>query len=159
MTRDFSVEGFITNLISLSMQNSVLSDSALEWIGNKVEKAAKEKIGEYQETAGSFVAWAELADSTKQDRERQGYPDNEPLLRDGELRDSIEHTVLFQEVQIGSNRPIAEYQELGTEHIPPRSFLGGAAFEETPDIINKLGPVLESFLTGDGVFNGKLKIE
>jgi phage gpG-like protein len=98
---------------------------ALERAARMIEHRAKEKIGEYQEQAGPFIAWAELAESTKADRARQGYPDDEPLLRTGELRDSIEHFVADGEAHIGSNNDIAVYQELGTEHIPPRSFLGG----------------------------------
>ena len=53
----------------------------------------------------------------------------EPLLRTGGLRDSISTHVEGAEATVGSVSPIALYQEQGTEHIPPRPFLGPAAFE------------------------------
>jgi hypothetical protein len=70
--------------------------------------------------------WPQLAESTQRERERLGFAANEPLLRTGDLRESIEYTVLPREaaVEIGSNDKIAVYQELGTSRIPPRSFLG-----------------------------------
>lgn len=103
--------------------------TALEKAAVLVEKRAKDKIGEYQDAVGPFAKWAELADSTKIDRVRKGFPENEPLLRTGAMRDSIEHTVADHEAHIGSNNDIALYQELGTSRIPPRSFLGGAMAE------------------------------
>src|SRR4051794_31194046 len=112
---------------------------ALEQCGEIVEKAAKAKIGKYQQGAGPFAAWAPLAESTKEDRARLGYPEDEPLLREGTLRDSIEHKVVFPEAHIGSNSEIAVYQELGTKTIPPRSFLGTAVVEETPKLIEVIG--------------------
>jgi len=61
------------------------------------------------------------------------YPVPAPLLRTGEMRDSIEIDAPHHEapgVVVGyvfSNNPIARYQEMGTEHIPPRPFLSTAA--------------------------------
>src|SRR5690348_3170601 len=93
--------------------------AALEKAAVEVEKRAKDKIGEYQDAVGPFEKWRELADSTKADRVRKGFPENEPLLRTGEMRDSIEHKVADHEAHIGSDNSIALYQELGTSRIPP----------------------------------------
>ena len=120
--------------------------------------AAKEKIGEYQDEAGPFVAWAELAESTKADRTRQGFPEDEPLLRTGEMRDSIEHQVEVPVAQVGSNSDIAVYQELGTQHIPPRSFLGGAAVEKLDDIMKIVGEHAVAALVGEKVHEGRMLI-
>jgi HK97 gp10 family phage protein len=136
-----------------------LNHRLLETAAKSIEKRAKEKIGEYQNEAGQFVAWAELAESTKQDRERQGYPDDEPLLRTGELRDSIEHKVIGLVAHVGSNSDVAVYQELGTSKMPPRSFLGGAAHEKAPEIVEMIGENLTLHLAGEKVFQGKLPIE
>ena len=114
----------------------IAARKALQKAAKLVEKRAKEKIGEYQKQAGPFIAWPELAESTKADRARHGYPEDEPLLRSGEMRDSIGRATSIDglEVQIGSNSDIAVWQELGTQHIPPRSFLGGATAEKLHEI-------------------------
>ena len=96
-----------------------------------VRDEARAEIGHYQSAAAPFAAWKELADSTKADRSRKGFPDNNPLLRTGGLRDSIEVVVHGAEASVGSNSKIALYQEVGTARIPPRSFLGGAAVRKT----------------------------
>ncbi|QEH36502.1 hypothetical protein OJF2_50860 [Aquisphaera giovannonii] len=123
----------------IALQQHEMEQHALEKAAKLVEKRAKEKIGEYQDQAGPFIAWPDLAESTKADRARQGFPEDEPLLRTGEMRDSIEHTVGNGEAQVGSNSDIAVYQELGTQHIPPRSFLGGAVVDEMDRIIKIVG--------------------
>lgn len=105
-----------------------------------VETEAKAEIGTYQPEAGPFAAWAELQDSTKEDRVRKGFTENDPLLRTGNLRDSIEHTVGPGSVaHIGSDSMIAVYQEMGTVRIPARHFLGGAAFRKEHEVREVLG--------------------
>lgn len=101
--------------------------AGFEAAATMIEEQAKSELGNYQPAAGPFAAWPELADSTKADRSAHGYPENEPLLRDGTLRDSIEHSVDAAGASVGSNLDIAVYQELGTSRMPPRSFLGSAA--------------------------------
>src|SRR5690348_14586823 len=66
-------------------------------------KKVKEKFGEYQPSAGEFIAWAQLAESTMRDRERQGFPEDEPLLRSGELRDDVKRSFDHNEGRVGSN--------------------------------------------------------
>jgi hypothetical protein len=58
------------------------------------------------------------------------------LYETGELRDSIEHSVDRDELTatVGSNNPKAVWQELGTVHIPARSFLAGAAMRKEAEI-------------------------
>lgn len=91
---------------------------ALEAIGAIVEAEAKKAIGTYD------FDWPQLAESTQHDRERKGFAPNEPLLRTGELRNSISHQVVSDhEVEIGSDSKVALWQELGTATIPPRPFL------------------------------------
>lgn len=101
---------------------------ALEKACQIVEDEAKRVIGSYD------YGWQQLAPSTQAERVRLGYPANEPLLRSGDLRDSISHylegaDLVPHEISgyVGSPSKIALYQELGTSRIPPRSYLGGAA--------------------------------
>jgi phage gpG-like protein len=107
---------------------------ALEEGAQVIEDEAKRVIGTYD------YDWPQLAPSTQEERTKQGFPANEPLLRTGELRDSIEHTIVSDhEAQIGSNLDIAVYQELGTRTIPPRSFLAQAAAHKEEDVGEKVG--------------------
>jgi hypothetical protein len=60
------------------------------------------------------------------------------------MRDSIEFTAPVHEANavvgyVGSNSKIAVYQELGTAHIPPRSFLGQAAMGREHEIREMMG--------------------
>ncbi len=150
---------FATHLVTVAVAVHKAEQHILENAAVMVEKRAKEKIGGYQDQVGPFIAWPELAESTKADRVKQGYPEDEPLLRSGEMRDSIEHTVQGNVAQIGSNSDIAVYQELGTEHIPPRSFLGGAAAEAVPKILELTGKTMVAALVGEKVFQGVLPIK
>ena len=148
-----------TILGEIALKQHEVDHHSLEKAAKVVEKRAKAKLGEYQEAAPPFAGWAELADYTKEDRVRQGFPENDPLLRTGEMRDSIEHVVMDGEAQVGSNSDIAVYQELGTATIPPRSFLGGAAAESVDKIIAIIGEDSVMALTGKGVHNGRMEIE
>jgi hypothetical protein len=98
-----------------------------------VQKTAKSYIGHYDHPGG----WAQLAEATQEDRVRRGFSANEPLLRTGDMRDSIQIDAPHRsgaEVYGFSNSPIARYQELGTVSIPPRPFLSTAAMEMTPRV-------------------------
>lgn len=131
---------------------------ALEAAARVVEHEAKEEIGHYQDAVGPFAQWAELADSTKDQRVRMGFSENDPLLRTGELRDSIGHEVDGRNAVVGSTSDIAVYQELGTARIPPRSFLGGAAARKESDVVDIIGEGAVIGLVGQDVFRRYLPI-
>jgi phage gpG-like protein len=150
---------FAEHLLTLVVAEHEAVKKSLEEGAKVIEKRAKDKIGEYQEQAGPFIAWPELSESTKADRARQGYPEDEPLLRSGEMRDSIGHKVGEQEAVIGSNDDKTVWQELGTQHIPPRSFLGAAAAESAEKICEITGRNAVVALVGADVFGGKMLIE
>ncbi len=164
------IESFVEHLAKIEAEELAMAHRALEKCAQVVEKSAKDKIGEYQEQAGPFIAWPELADSTKRDREAQGYPENEPGLRSGEMRESIGHvtSVGDLETQIGSNDDKMVYFELGTSKQPPRSVLGGAMVESLPKIEHILAAELVGMITatkvaaallGEGVVEGGIQIE
>jgi hypothetical protein len=95
-----------------------------------VEKEAKESLGHYHR------GWPRLKPETIAHKATG----DSPLLETGEMRDSIEHTVVEADADhavgyVGSNSDIAVYQELGTSRgIPPRSFLMGAAMRKEKQI-------------------------
>ena len=77
---------------------------------------AKDLVGHKQSM------WDELAESTINEKRRLGFrgPDFQPLLRDGEMRDSIQGASDGLIGMIGSDDPVLFWQELGTVTIPPR---------------------------------------
>jgi phage gpG-like protein len=104
---------------------------ALEEAAVIVETEAKRVIGTYE------YGWPRLQPATVA---RKGA--DTPLLETGELRDSIEHYTPPSgplETFVGSNNPKAKWHELGTVHIPARSFLMAAAMHKEREIHQKLG--------------------
>jgi len=162
--RELSIAGFLSHLAGMDLAMRHETEHALEKAARLVEAEAKKEIGHYQDEAGQFAAWAELADSTKDDRVRMGYAENDPLLRTGELRDSIHHAVEVTgpgqgDAVIGSDSDIAVWQELGTRTIPPRSFLGGALVRKSEQVAELLGEGIVKALVGNQVVGGRLGIE
>lgn len=145
---------FATHLLAIERAIARAEQAGLEKVAKIIERDAKDQIGHYQDAAGPFPAWAELADSTKADREHNGFPPDEPLLRTGELRKSIQHEVSGSEAVVGSMLDIAAYQEFGTERIPPRPFIGPAAFKNKDKIEKILGAALVQGLTGGNQIEG-----
>lgn len=128
----------------------------LEASAKAIEATAKAEIGKYQPEVGPFPAWAELAEDTQIDRAYQGYPIDEPLLRRGDLRDSIEREVENLEAVIGSKSDIAAYQEFGTDKIPARPFMGPAAFHNKEKIVKAIGAATVRGLFGGGQIHPSL---
>lgn len=160
MAKEFgSLAAFAEHIGTMIAAEVAAEHVALERSAKLIQKAAKAKIGEYQESAPPFVAWAPLAESTQAERARLGYPEDEPLLRDGTLRDSIQYRVGVGEAQIGSDLDIAVYQELGTDKIPPRSFLGGAAVENGDKVAKIVGETVALALVGKDVHQGRIDLK
>ncbi|WP_039661532.1 MULTISPECIES: hypothetical protein [Pantoea] len=131
------LEQFAREMSSASASISTGLESGFRVIVKEIEETAKEEIGVYQPAYGPFEPWAPLAESTKADRIRQGYSEDEPLLRSGELRDSIQSEVVGLAAIVGTKSEIGLWQEVGTEHIPPRPFIG-------PAYLRKIDPLMES---------------
>ncbi len=127
----------------------VEAEAGLNQAAQLIKNDAKIRIGHYQDSAGPFPEWAELADSTEAEKERLGYQLDAPLLREGDLRDSIVTEQHGLEAVVGSKMAIAAYQEFGTDRIPPRPFLGPAAYERKDAIKAIIGKV-----TVNGLVNG-----
>lgn len=137
--REFSDFGeFSAFLLAMEPIAKVAVHRGLEKGLKRIETTAKESIGTYQDGVGKFPAWAELADSTKQDRLRQGYTENDPLLRSGETRESIESHLHDMEGVVASDSDILYWQEVGTEHIPPRPVLGPAGLINEERVVRDL---------------------
>lgn len=146
--KEFTLAGFAA-FVAEELGDNVehAREEALELGAKAIQHEAKRVIGTY------LFDWPQLAPATQADRERQGFPANEPLLRTGEMRDSIQYEIIEpgKEAEIGSNDDIAVYQELGTATIPPRSFLGAsAAYLEKP-IVNMIKETVGAAVAGQTI--------
>jgi phage gpG-like protein len=153
---DMSLMQFIGHLAMFDARLEEATHKGLERAAIIVEKEAKRLIGHDENpAAGPFPAWQELADSTKEEKERLGYfgvvSEYDSLLRTGEMRDSIEHKVEGHEAAVGSNDDKAVWQELGTDKIPPRSFLGAGAFRKEDAVHEVLGSAVVVALVGKDI--------
>ena len=149
MTTEFNGFGsFARHLERISLEGDAVTHALTEKGAKIIQRDAQAKLGHYQDTAGPFNAWSELADSTKADRVHKGFPENEPLKRTGQLEESIEAVVRGHEAMVGSMDPIALWQEKGTEHIPPRPFLGAAAFESKQKVAIVSANTLIAWVSG-----------
>jgi phage gpG-like protein len=102
-----------------------------------VERETRLLLEGAAEEAKAFIGheleeWQPLAPSTVAEKQRLGYTgqisETDPLLRTGRLRDSLraeaESTSAGATGIVGSDDPVAVWQEFGTPHIPPRPFIG-----------------------------------
>lgn len=125
---------------------------ALDNAARSIEAEAKREIGTYQrDDMGPFAPWEELKQATQQERERLGFTPNDPLLRTGDLRDSISHETHGLEAVVGSTSQVMVWQEMGTETIPPRSVLGLAAQRREREVAKLIGAAVVSELMGERV--------
>lgn len=159
--REFSsLTSFITHLAAAEIAIHKAEKHALKKVALIIEKNAKDRIGQYQEQEGPFNKWADLADSTEAEKARLGYPSDAPLLRTGDLRDTIQHEIddhlVDMSAVIGSKSDIAAYQEFGTDKIPPRPFIGPAAFSQKDKIQRILGEAFVEGLVGGEVIHQAL---
>jgi HK97 gp10 family phage protein len=149
--REFgSLAAFASHLVTLQATVALEAHKGLKEVAEAITKTAKGEIGSYQQAIGPFPAWAQLAGATVADRVAKGYTPDDPLLRDGKMRDSISNGVSGHEAVIGSDSNIAVYQELGTDKIPPRPFLGPAVIHNHEAIKRILGAALARGILGGG---------
>jgi len=131
-----TLTGLAGNLTALALELEMRKHEALEAGAEIIEKEAKRVIGTYD------YGWTELADATKKDRTDKGFSENDPLLRTGEMRESIGHAVHGDTASVGSNDDKAVWQELGTSRIPARSFLMGAAVHKEKEVVDAIGEIV-----------------
>ncbi|MDE2468741.1 MAG: phage virion morphogenesis protein [Bradyrhizobium sp.] len=147
--REFSsMAAFATHLVEREVATVVDLQTGLHRAAKAIETSAKAEIGQYQQSVGPFPAWEALADSTEAEKARLGYEPDAPLLRTGDLRDSITHQVEGLDAAIGSEDQVMVYHEFGTTNMPPRPVLGPAAIHNKHRIEKILGDALVSGLVG-----------
>ena len=156
MAKEFSSLGdFALHLVKVQAAVKVAEHQGLKRVAQLIETTAKDELGNYQGEIGPFPAWAQLADSTEEQKARMGYPVGAPLVATGEMRDNISHEVIGTNAVIGSPDDRAIYQEMGTPTIPPRPFLGPAVYTNKENIHKIIGrAVVAGILTGELVPGG-----
>ncbi len=118
---------------------------AMELAAEKCGRLVEEKAKSYPGVGAP--GWAALAESTIDDKARKGLASPSPLLRNGTLKNSIQHKVEGLSVHIGSDLQIAAWQENGTSKMPPRPFLSTGLIESEAAIKTELERTLLSLLT------------
>jgi phage gpG-like protein len=130
--------------------------AGLEKCAKKVEKTARDEIGHYQSGIGPFPAWADLADSTEEQKSKNGYPAGAPLLASGDMQGSITHTTHTLEAVIGSTDEKMIYHEFGTLKIPARPVMGPAILRNKEYIRRVLGMATVTGLVGGSMIHASL---
>ena len=132
-----SLADLVTHLGGLTAEVVAHQEHALERAAVVFETEAKDEIGNYQEDAGPYSAWPQLAEGTQAERVAKGYSADEPLLRSGALRDAITHQVEGSRAVVGVPESsegalgtIAAVMEHGSSRVPPRPVFGPAAFRK-----------------------------
>lgn len=152
MTRELpSLGAMALEFLAIEVGMAAALEKSLERVLVKIERTAKSEFGTYQPEVGEFPGWNELAEATKADRVAKGYSENEPLLREGDLRDGIGHEREGLDGIVGSPDEIMIYHELGTSRMPPRPVLGPAAFRSKAAVEELLGVAFVTMLTGSSM--------
>lgn len=147
-----SINQFVTHLVAMDAAVVVGLHNGLKQCAVAIEATAKSEFGVYQGEVGHFAGWAPLADATQADRVAKGFTPDDPLLRAGDLRDSVSHEIDALEAVVGSDSDVMVYQELGNERLPPRAVLGPAAIRNKALITRTLGhAVADGLLYGSGL--------
>ena len=163
--REFpNLGAFIAHLAQVQVAIPAAERRGLRAGAELIRDEARAEIGTYQRAeTGLFAPWRELADRTKADRLRLGFTENDPLLRTGDMRDSIHCTIGTHAALIGSNSDVALWQEMGTEgphpgmdgyHVSPRHFLGVAAFRKGEQAAALIGQHVAWTLAAQRGWNG-----
>jgi phage gpG-like protein len=127
MVREFdSILGLAENLLHLEVGMHELVGKSLDTALVILEKDMVHQIGEYQGKVGPYPAWADLAESTEEEKARLGAPADAPLERFGDLMQSFQHERDGDEGIVGSTDKVMEYHEWGTDRMPPRPVVGPA---------------------------------
>jgi hypothetical protein len=128
-------------------------EQGLRAVTKSLLKDTREKFGEYQSGAGPYPDWMPLAEVTKNDRVRLGFPEDEPLLRTGDLRDSYYAEVDGLEGGVGSDEEKALAHEVGNplKNLPARSTLGIAFAENEQKLFELTGVSMEALIVAGNV--------
>lgn len=140
---NFTPAQFSKFMFTLARQHDHALKKGLEEAGKYMEKETKALLGNSQ------PEWPALTEQTQRRREAKGYTPDDPEYASGDMHDSIKHKVLdAHHVVWGTNVNYAEYQEFGTDKIPPRPFFALAAARHGEQAVKKAVEPLHRLLQG-----------
>ena len=120
--RSFDLPGFALHLDGLAAGIAAEQRVLLDRAAQVIKAEAKRAIEQHQNAIGPSAP------------------------REGDLSDSIEHTVLAPAAHVGSNLPEAEARELGSLTILPQLSLSGAAFRKAAEVRDLIGDRFSNYL-------------
>lgn len=135
MPQEFTEEQFLRHLEALPGRIKAAEEEALIVGSREILTEIFSEIGHYQRSdTGPLPIWEELAESTKEDRVEEGYPENRP----GERTHEMEHaySVKAEGNKIVVENPLEKARdfELGTSKQPPRPVIGVALYRKGLEI-------------------------
>ncbi|SOY56859.1 hypothetical protein [Cupriavidus taiwanensis] len=145
-----SLADFANHLTVMAAESKVVTGYMVEKGAESIQKIAKSEIAHYQPAVGPFAKWEELTAETEFEKIRLGYPVDAPLLRTGEMRDSISYVVSLERnaAVIGSDDQKMVWHEQGTPKMPPRAVLGPAAIRANEDLKPRFSRTIAAWLAG-----------
>jgi len=152
-----SFAAFAAHLERLAAAGPEVTHHIADKSAEEIQKTAQGMIGDYQQSIGPFVAWEELADSTKAERSRLGFSENDPGYRSGVMQKSIARTTVNAEAAVGSNDQHLVWFDLGTAKQPPRPVLGPAALHSRERVRTFTAATVFAWLAGRGWRQPRLK--
>jgi phage gpG-like protein len=145
MTGVYSILGFVAQLKAIDHDLKEVGHAIIVRACQMVCDEAKRVIGD------GYPEWPALSPETLARKMGSG-----PLLETGELRASIEWNAEGNEGYVGSDHDRAVWHELGTNKIPPRPFLMGAAMRMEPQIHAMAARAVMAVLAGRGLHSAEL---
>jgi len=145
VTEIFTLVGFAAKLGAIDRDLHEVGPAIIARACEMVCAEAKRVIGE------GYPYWPALKPETLAHKMM-----NTPLLETGELRASIEWNSEGNEGHVGSNNDKAVWHELGTNKIPPRSFLAGAAMRMEHKVHAMAARAVISVMAGKGLHGSEM---
>jgi phage gpG-like protein len=145
MAQMFTLLGFVAKLGAIDRDLKDVGHAIVARACEMVYTEAKRVIGE------GYDFWPPLQPATLAHKMMAT-----PLLETGELRGSIEWNAEGNIGHVGSNNDKAVWHELGTSHIPPRSFLAGAAMTMEEKIHKMAARAVMAVMAGRGLYGSEM---
>jgi len=144
-----SFASFATHLQVLAIETKLVKHAVLEAAAEEVQDTAKGMIGFYHDDPH----WEALSPEYEAAKVRAGFEPDAPLLRTGEMRESIRYVVATDGSMavVGSDDQKMVWHELGTDKMPPRPVMGPAGIHGAPRVAHIASSMVTSWLSGHGV--------
>lgn len=144
-----SFAAFATHLQVLAIEAKAIKHAVLEAAAEEVQETAKGMIGFYHQDPH----WPALSPEYEAEKVRAGFEPDAPLLRTGEMRESIRYVVAVDghSAVVGSDDQKMVWHEIGTSRMPPRPVMGPAGIHSAPRVALTASKMITAWLSGRGI--------